>query len=160
MSTRAGKEVLFFERQFMPTWSIVLVIGVGLVLPVFLILVNGAHPILLFLVAFLLLTFAVLGTMQTRVRRDEIEISFGLIPLISYRYGLHMIEGFAVRKYAPLKEYGGWGIKGWRLNRALNMRGNMGVQMQMLTKDNQPWKLLVGSARPEELQSAIAQAKN
>jgi hypothetical protein len=155
------KPELFFERQFMPTWSLVLVIAVGIVLPAVIMLTKGGSPPLMaFLFIVFLIVFALLATMQTRVREDEIEISFGLLPLIRYRYGMHMLKNYAVRHYSPVSEYGGWGIKGTKQNRALSMRGNEGLQCDMIDKNSKPWKLLIGSQKPNDLALAIDRAKN
>ncbi len=60
-------------------------------------------------------------------------------------------EAFA-RKYEPISEYGGWGIKGWRSNnKAYNTRGNEGVQL--VFKNGK--KLLIGSQKSQELENAI-----
>lgn len=45
-----------------------------------------------------------------------------------------------IRKYKPLPEYGGWGIKGTRKNRAVNMTGNTGLQLELQNGR----KLLIG----------------
>ena len=158
---RTRGDVLFYERQYMPKWALVIVLVVGIALPTLLILTKGkdSPPLLIFLFLFLLLIFALFATMQTKVRKDEIEITFGFLPLIKRSYGLHMIQSYVARTYSPVSEYGSWGIKGTKKNRALNMRGEYGVQMEMLDKHKQPWKLLIGSQKPEELVQAIARAK-
>jgi hypothetical protein len=62
------------------------------------------------------------------------------------------IARFYARTYKPLREYGGWGIKGFCSNRAYNMSGNQGVQLELV--DGQ--RVLIGSQRPQELEAAIA----
>ena len=53
--------------------------------------------------------------------------------------------------YSPLVEYGGWGIRGWGKNVALNARGNRGVRLMLM--DGR--RVLVGSQRAEELAAAL-----
>jgi len=62
------------------------------------------------------------------------------------------ISEVSARTYSPMKEYGGWGIKGWsRRNIAYNISGNRGVQLVL--KDGR--RILVGSERAEELARVI-----
>lgn len=62
------------------------------------------------------------------------------------------IDKCYVRKYKPMREYGGWGWRyGCRGGRAFNMSGNMGLQVE--TKDGK--KILIGTRRPDELQKVI-----
>lgn len=61
------------------------------------------------------------------------------------------IESADARTYKPLAEYGGWGIRGTRKNRALSMSGNRGVQLVLKDGD----RLLMGSQNPEPLAEAI-----
>jgi hypothetical protein len=59
------------------------------------------------------------------------------------------------RKYRPVLEYGGWGIRYSLWNgRAYNIRGNKGVQLVL--KNGK--KILFGSESPEELELAVRQA--
>lgn len=59
-------------------------------------------------------------------------------------------EAYA-RKYKPITEYGGWGIKGTLKNTVYNTRGNEGVQL--VFKNGK--KLLIGSQKSQELENAI-----
>ncbi len=55
------------------------------------------------------------------------------------------------RRYSPLREYGGWGIRyGWS-GWAYNLRGHEGVQLVFQNGG----KLLLGSQQPQELEAAI-----
>jgi len=62
-----------------------------------------------------------------------------------------------VRRYRPLAEYDGWGIR-WGLHkkRAYIMSGDMGVELELSDGE----RLLVGSKRPDELANAITTAKS
>ncbi len=60
-----------------------------------------------------------------------------------------------VRKYSPIFEYRGWGYRvslGGK-NKALNTRGNMGLQLVL--KNNK--RLLLGTQKPEELKRVISE---
>jgi hypothetical protein len=75
------------------------------------------------------------------------------LPFTSRQITFADIEGFEARSYQPVKEYGGWGIKGWSLNRrAYNVSGNQGVELTL--RDGH--QIMIGSQRSQELASAIA----
>ena len=150
-------EVLFFERQFMPTWALIVVAIAGLILPGAIILANEAPPLMVFLIIVLLVIFVMFASMQTRVTNKYLHVSFGLIPLIQYRYMLGEIIHFEPRVYQPVNEYGGWGIKGSKQNRALSMQGTKGIQLEMTAKEGGTWKLLIGTQSPDRLQAALKQ---
>jgi hypothetical protein len=57
----------------------------------------------------------------------------------------------AAVEYRPIREYGGWGIRGFSRRRALNARGNRGVLL--MKKDGST--LLIGSQKPRELLAAL-----
>jgi hypothetical protein len=56
------------------------------------------------------------------------------------------IDQIQVRKYAPVKEYGGWGVRYGQSGRAYNVRGNYGIQI--IKKDGK--RVLIGTQKPEE----------
>jgi hypothetical protein len=61
------------------------------------------------------------------------------------------IVGIEVRRYNPLLEYGGWGVRlgpqGW----GYMTSGNVGVQLRL----RKGLAVLIGSTRPDELEAAI-----
>lgn len=85
---------------------------------------------------------------------------------VSYRFfPFHMkprtqnwseIDTIQVRKYKPLREYGGWGYRiTLRKNKALTTKGNLGIQIVFKNGN----ELLLGTQRPEEARKAIAHFK-
>lgn len=56
------------------------------------------------------------------------------------------IDQIHVRKYSPIKEYGGWGIKYGSGGKAFNVRGDYGIQI--VKKDGK--RILIGTQKPEE----------
>ena len=89
----------------------------------------------------------------TRVRNDGIYFRF--FPF--HRKEKHIrpdeINTFEVRKYKPIAEYGGWGIRvrGGKRGIAYNVSGNMGLQLYL--KNGK--KTLIGTRKPVELQKAM-----
>ena len=60
------------------------------------------------------------------------------------------------RTYSPLREYGGWGIRGMGSNRAYSVSGDRGVELTLV--DGR--KVLIGSRRADALADAIAAARS
>jgi len=90
----------------------------------------------------------------TDVRTDGIYVR--LFPVWSRAVALKDIVRSDPRRYRPLVDYGGWGIRfGGHKKRAYNMSGNRGVELELTDGTH----LLIGSQRPEELASAINTAK-
>ena len=107
------------------------------------------------IVALMLAVVALLGALlslrlTTTVTGDSVSVRYGF--LYKTRVPLTEIALAEAVEYAPLREYGGWGIRGSRRRRALNARGNQGV---LLTRTDGT-TLLVGSQRPRELLDALA----
>jgi hypothetical protein len=56
------------------------------------------------------------------------------------------------RKYKPIREYGGWGIRGWSSKDvAYNVKGDQGVELTLF--DGR--KIMIGSQKSESLAKAI-----
>ena len=86
----------------------------------------------------------------TEVTSRELVIAYR--PFTRRVIPLHTIKEAKARTYSPVREYGGWGLKGWtRNNRAYNVSGNRGVQLVL----DDGRKIMVGSQRSEELERAI-----
>lgn len=102
---------------------------------------------ILLLVIFLLLALR----LDTEIRNDGVYVRFFPFALRLKRYGWEEIEKAYVRPYKPLLEYGGWGIRYGRKGKALNVSGNMGLQLEL--KNGK--KLLIGTRKPEALQAVI-----
>jgi hypothetical protein len=94
--------------------------------------------------------------METVITGGEVRVRFGyLFPIYTRKISLAEIEAADAVTYSPIGEYGGWGIRGFGANVALNARGDRGVRLQLTNGRT----LLIGSQRAEELASAIRDAK-
>lgn len=66
------------------------------------------------------------------------------------------IDEIYVRKYKPIWEYGGYGYRfRFRSGRAMNVAGNVGVQL--IKKDGK--RLLIGTQKPEAMKHAVRRLK-
>jgi hypothetical protein len=111
-----------------PTWvAWVLVIAFGLGLPV----------------------FALVVRLVTEVRPGSLSVR--LIPFRAKRVLVQEMRCAGVRRYSPLREFGGWGIRIGRDGRAYSAYGNQGVQLTLAGGS----RILIGTQRPEELLAAL-----
>jgi hypothetical protein len=111
-----------------------------------------AMSVLLFLIVGLLLLI------QLKTTVDEEGVHYQFIPFHFKQKTIlwQDIKSAEVRKYAPLKEYGGWGIKGYsNKNKAYNVKGNLGLQV-VLKNGN---KILFGTQKDEELKAFLKTKK-
>jgi hypothetical protein len=105
------------------------------------------------LLAMSILLFLIVGLLfllQLKTTVDDEGIHYQFIPFHFKQKTIlwQDIKSAEVRKYEPLKEYGGWGIKGFsKKNRAYNVKGNIGLQLVLKTGD----KILFGTQKEEEL---------
>lgn len=91
--------------------------------------------------------------LATRVRNDGIYFRFSPFHRKEKHIRPDEINTFEVRKYKPISEYGGWGIRvrGGKRGIAYNVSGNMGLQLYL--KNGK--KTLIGTQKPVELQKAM-----
>ena len=61
------------------------------------------------------------------------------------------IERAYVREYKPLREFGGWGVRIGVNGKAYNVKGNQGLQIELISGQ----KILLGTQRPEALQEVL-----
>ena len=88
----------------------------------------------------------------TRVEPGAVTVQLGV--LYSTSIPTSEIRLAEAVKYRPLRDYGGWGVRGLARRRLINTRGDLGV---LLTR-NDGSTLLIGSQKPRDLLRALAQA--
>ncbi|WP_201981518.1 hypothetical protein [Hymenobacter rubidus] len=101
------------------------------------------------------LSIVLLLTLRLETRLDDAGMHYRLFPLQwnwQSRPWTEISQAY-VRAYDPLGEYGGWGLKGRRSNRALNISGDQGLQLVL--RDGT--RLLLGTQRPAEIKEALEQ---
>lgn len=155
--------ILFSEKQQFRQWWIWVILVLPFGFEIFKTL-NEGHPLSLmlhslgfyFYIPFLLLLllFSVM-TLKTDIKENGIFVQFFPFHLKPKFFPWENILAVYVRKYKPLWEYGGWGI---RLSlskggKAYNVSGNMGIQL--VFKNDQ--KLLIGTKRPLEVNQVLEQ---
>jgi len=155
---------VWFRLIIILSWvPLVVIFGIGIYQQLILKKPWGNHPTsdagLLLTTAFVFLIMA--GTtwltfslrLITEVTEEGLKYRFP--PLINKFKTIPkgMIADYQVRKYNPIGEFGGWGIKvgTFGKGKAYNVKGNIGLQL--ILKDNK--KILFGTQRPDALQAAM-----
>ena len=100
--------------------------------------------------ALLILFFAVLR-LDTKVDAEGVHYRFFPFQIKYKLKRWDELEKAYVREYKPIYEYGGWGIRGWGKNKARNVSGNMGLQLEMKNGD----RLLLGTQKGEEMKKVV-----
>jgi len=91
--------------------------------------------------------------LETEIRKEGIYFRFKPFHRKFKFYPWDNISKYYVRKYRPILEYGGWGIRigPGKYGKAYNVRGNMGLQLEL--KNGK--RILIGTQKPEELERAL-----
>jgi hypothetical protein len=156
------KAILYSERQrFKQWWLWLILLGVnGLFLfGVFKQVIGGQQfgdkpmsNVGLLIVTGLTIALTILFVnfrLETTIKKDGIYVRFFPFHLQFKHYTWDKLTKSYVRQYAPISEYGGWGLRlglGGK-GTAYNVSGNKGLQLEFT--DNK--KLLIGTNKPDEL---------
>lgn len=118
------------EANDVPDWVIWLLwLGVGILLPV---------------------VFASMRLI-TVVRHDGVYLRFVPFHWRWVKIPVEQIRSVQARRYNPVLEYGGWGIRYGARGKAYNVSGNWGVELELANGRT----LLIGSQKAEELEERI-----
>lgn len=93
--------------------------------------------------------FFVYLRLVTEVRADGVWLRY--VPLTKRMIPFEEIERCEAVEYKPLREYGGWGVRGLGSNRAYNVSGKEGVRLHLRNGD----VVVIGSQRSQDLALAI-----
>ena len=91
-----------------------------------------------------LLSLLLLVRLKTRIDNSGISAKFGE-KFFRRKFKWSEIKDCYVRKYSPLTEYGGWGIRGVGRSKAYSTSGNYGIQIVTTTGT----RFLIGTQKPE-----------
>ena len=170
-----SENIIFEEKQkFKQFWIKILVLFVGIIVistfgwgfikQIILKQTWGSKPmpdsalILFFCFSFILgiglplLIFK--ANLKTKVTENGLSIKFFPFHLKFKPIPLKDIKNIQALEYHPIKEYGGWGIRGFKKKRAYNVSGNKGVLIEYEERT-----LLIGSQKAEELEKVLKTIK-
>jgi hypothetical protein len=115
---------------------------------------NPASDPILILIALLVLLFTILLMsirLETKINEEGIEARFFPFHIKSRKFSWSEIEKSYLRTYKPIKEYGGWGIKGTRKNIAYNYSGKTGLQLEL--KNGR--RVLIGTKMENDIERVL-----
>lgn len=160
-------EILFKERQkFKQWWLWVILLGVnGLFLFGVFRQVAGGHqfgnkPMSnagLLIAAGLMMVFTIVFAifrLDTQIKKDGIYVRFFPFQVKFRHYSWDSLSKSYVRKYSPISEYGGWGLRFGLFGKgtAYNVSGNKGLQLEFANNK----KLLIGTNKADELTAVLS----
>lgn len=97
--------------------------------------------------------FFAVARLETEVRESGVFVRFYPVHRSFRRIRFDELTDYEAVTYAPVREYGGWGIR-WRLGgsgKAYSVGGDRGVRFER--RDDPP--LLIGTRRPREFVAAL-----
>ena len=148
------KQVIFEEEQRFSQWGLWLFFALvlGDLLYTYISGNSEKEDRLVGIVITCLVFFAFLFfKLKTRINAQGIYVQFVPFHQAERFYPWSGIASAEVRTYKPLREYGGWGLRGLGSNRALNVRGKIGIQL-VFENGN---RLLIGTQKGAQAQEAI-----
>ena len=89
--------------------------------------------------------------LETIITTESVSVRFFPFHIKPVVITKQQIKNAFVREYKPIREYGGWGLKGSSKNKAYNVSGNVGLQL--ILKDEA--KVLIGTNNHDELEKAM-----
>lgn len=103
-------------------------------------------------IPFLIIILLQIARLDTQIDQTGIYYQFFPFHLKKRKIEWNSIERAYVRQYRPIKEFGGYGIRGFtKKNRAYNVSGKFGLQI-ILKNGN---RLLIGTQKSIELEEVI-----
>jgi hypothetical protein len=98
--------------------------------------------------------FVFVSKLETEVRSNGIYLRYYPFHLHCRIFDNKDLSAYYARKYRPIVEYGGWGIRFGTKGQAYNISGNEGIQL--VFKNGK--RLLIGSQRAEEFVQAVTKS--
>lgn len=121
---------------------------------------NGLILITVLILLLLIVSAYLLFGSQLVIEINRSGISYNFYPFFKKTKNIpkESIKDYEVRKYKPIMEYGGWGIKKGIKGKgdAFNVSGNIGLQIVL--KDGK--RVLFGTQRPDAIKRAMIKLMN
>jgi hypothetical protein len=149
-------DVVYEEEQAFDQIWLWAIMGIELlIVMVPLILTGQSWWTFLVAVGAIVLGMALLGSIKLTTRIDSTGVHYRMKVFHWKEQTIpwEEIDQIYVRKYSPIGEYGGWGIRYGRGGRAFNVRGNYGIQV---VKKNGK-RILLGTQKPDEAALHLSQ---
>lgn len=114
--------------------------------------------IAVFVVVLLVILLFYLLRLETRIDHQGVKVRFYPFQRKFRVISWGEIEEAHIRKYAPILEYGGWGLRFSHKGTAYNVAGNMGLQLVIRKEGKVNGKrLLIGTQKAWEMEDVLEQ---
>lgn len=156
--------ILFSEKQYFRQWWIWIILllifaqfGFAIYSQIFKSIPFGDNPmsdtglLITASLMFVFITFFLTMHLDTKISKESISVKFFPFRIKYKDFKWEEIDKIYCREYKPLSEFGGWGLRGFGDNRALNVSGNKGIQIIFKNGD----RLLIGTKKYEEAKEII-----
>lgn len=143
MSKKQFYEIQQFRQIWI--WLIILLIELVLLVPI----ISGIANIFILIIV-LLFGYGfpwLFYTMKLVTEVDKMSIRITFSPFTEFIIPFDTIKNYEIRKYRPVWEYGGWGIRFNRHGKAYTVKGTIGLQMELTNGE----KILIGTENPDKL---------
>lgn len=153
---------LFSERQYFSRWWVLIILPAPIITTILEFTSTASHEgdkllalVIVWVLCGSIAAMFIWSHLDTEITEDEIQFRYP--PFINRPKVIpyYQIKTIQVRKYDALGEYGGWGLRyGWtngKKNRAYNIKGNMGLQLEL----GDDISILIGTQKPDELRELI-----
>ena len=112
---------------------------------------SAAVFIIPFTVIILVNALILFSKLETMIKEDGIYVKFFPFHFSFKRYEWQTQKEVYVRKYLPLSEYGGWGVRWGIAGKAFNVSGKWGIQL--VSKEGR--RLLIGTQKAEDVRKVL-----
>jgi hypothetical protein len=154
----AGRRVLYRERSGWPWWLNLLLFGTVAVSLFSSAIAGGGRAVdptgLLPILAVVGVVYLLVGGLTIALEPDRLRVGLGWGWPIRTTIALRDIETLESVEYRPLRDFGGWGVRGPRDRRIWSARGNQAVRLGL--RDGRV--VYIGSDEPRTLENRIRQA--
>ena len=146
---------LHTERQSVAAWVHLVMIACVLPGTVAAILAEdpGARWTIAICVVIIVAVYGLFTPMTVRVDSERVAVDFGRFGWPRWRFPISEISSAETVEFAPLRDFGGWGIRRGKKGWCLNQRGSRGVRMDFAGRS-----YIIGSDDPEALLRAMQTA--
>jgi hypothetical protein len=149
---RRGERIVYWDVQN-PRYVSLLALGVPAILWIGAGLSVGEVPwIGALLAAFGLPIMLFYGGLRTRVTNEELTVRYGIAGIRVFRCAIDDIESIRLRRFAALREFGGYGIRFSGSTVGYFLAGSRGVEIGRSSKRS----ALIGSDHPRRLAAVVA----
>jgi heme/copper-type cytochrome/quinol oxidase subunit 4 len=153
---------MFYEKQHFNRWWIWTMLIVTFIAIGYGILSGKADPSSRYSLLAGIIVIAVISSLlyfthlETRIDEAGITLRFFPFQRVYYYVKWSEIKSIQLRKYKPIREYGGWGIRfSFTEGKAYTIKGDEGIQLVL----NSGKKFLIGTQKTKELRNYLEEIK-